>query len=155
MLWLHSMEWYAEWWLGKDLKGTNHEQGHYGGVLKRPPWTRGNVKEPQAPRGPLSKITGYYPSKYIVSNSSNIWFRRSMVGGASGTIALREYGGWFEIQRGCTIDHIEVAVHEETHPWKPYDTIAASSCRLWGKRRTSYKAAECAHYKQNQAVHST
>jgi hypothetical protein len=59
-----------------------------------------HVKEPQAPRGPLSKITSHFPSKYIVSNSSGRWFRRSLVGGASGTIVLRGYGGWFEIQKG-------------------------------------------------------
>jgi hypothetical protein len=82
-----------------------------------------HVKEPQAPRGPLSKITGHFPSQYTVSNSSGRWFRRSLVGGASGTIALRGYGSWLEIQRGRTIDHIEVAVHGETHPWKPYHTI--------------------------------
>jgi hypothetical protein len=93
-----------------------------------------HVKEPQAPRGPLSKITGHLPSKYIVSNSSGRWFRRSLVGGASGDFALRGYGGWFEIQRGRTIDHIEVAVHGESRPLNtipsPYSSFSDTAFNM-------------------------
>jgi hypothetical protein len=44
-----------------------------------------HVKEPQAPRGSLSKIICHFPSKHIVSNSSSRW-------GGLGTIYLRQKG---------------------------------------------------------------
>jgi hypothetical protein len=71
----------------RKIQGTSHPGGT-SSRLTRVVYLL-HVKEPQAPRGPLSKITGHYPSKYIVSNSSDRWFRRSLVGGASGAIALR------------------------------------------------------------------
>jgi hypothetical protein len=76
-----------------------------------------HVKEPQAPKGPLSKIADISRPHIVVNSSARAMVRRSLVGEASGAITARGHGGWFEIHRGRTIDHIEVAVHGETRPW--------------------------------------
>jgi hypothetical protein len=60
-----------------------------------------HVKEPQAPRGPLSKIIGYFPSK------QSFQFLRQM--GGTVPSALDRKGL-------ATLDLIEVAVRGETHP---------------------------------------